>query len=118
MNFKFILDPDFNRAIPSSLETEFQHVVRQRGCSQSVSTAAQEVSLPDRRLGEILQQVSRYLIDFLTGQSALSIRVQQRATGELEWIVYDPATSTRLSFFSERALRAWLETKHYQSATR
>jgi len=97
------------------LETEFQHIVRQRYPQNAI--APEEPSSRNHRLRTAFQQVSRYLIEFLTGQASLSIRVQKQPTGELNWIVYDPSTSTRSTFLSESELRIWLENRHRKATS-
>lgn len=97
------------------LETEFHYVVRQRYPQCAIAIAPDEPSSRNHRLKTVLQRVSQYLIEFLTGQSSLSIRVQKQPTGELNWIAYDPSTSTRLTFLSESELRIWLENRHHES---
>ncbi|MGB3788395.1 MAG: hypothetical protein WA949_10315 [Phormidesmis sp.] len=99
-----------------SLETEFQHIVRQKRDQSAIAPILNKTFLQNRSLKTVLQQMSRDLIDFLTGQSAMSIRAQQQPTGELNWIVYDPSTSTRSTFLSESEMRIWLENRHRESA--
>ncbi len=95
------------------LETEFHYIVRQRYPKGAITF--NDPSSQNHRLKTALQQVSRYLIEFLTGQSSLSIRVQQQSTGDLNWIVYDPATRTRSTFLSESEMRTWLENRHREA---
>ena len=54
------------------------------------------------------------LLDFLTGEDALSVRKQQIAHGKTIWTVYDSTTDTRRTFESQQAVRTWLETRYYQ----
>lgn len=86
-----------------SLEIEFQRIVSRQKTKQSIRRV-----LSGHPLKAFWHQVGQYLVDFLTGQQALSIR-QQSAAGETQWIIYDPVTQIRLSFFSEQAVRIWLE---------
>ncbi len=111
-----IPNPGFASGDRLSLETEFQHIVRQKRDLNAIAPALNEAFLQNRSLKTVLWQMSRGLIDFLTGQPAISIRAQQQPTGELNWIVYDPSTRTCLTFLSESEMRIWLENRHRESA--
>ena len=51
------------------------------------------------------------LIDFLTGQPNIAIRPKY-VRGALQWIAYDSQNDQRHLFYSEQAVRAWLEARH------
>ncbi len=61
-----------------------------------------------------LQQGSTALLNFLTGQQALSLRVKTLVDGKQQWTAYDPATDTRRVFDSRQAVRTWLEQRYYR----
>jgi len=84
----------------SSLESEFRQVSRQ---SQGLA-----------RFSVWLQQSGTALLNFLTGQPALSIRVKMLADGRCQWVAYDPATDTRHVFDSQQAVRTWLEQRYHR----
>lgn len=81
---------------PQTLEAEFHQLIRRHQ--------------PQKQ--GIRQAWGKALLDFFTGQQALSIR-QQQINGIVQWIVYDPSTEHRLVFKSEQAVRAWLEERHH-----
>ncbi|EDX85175.1 hypothetical protein S7335_2874 [Synechococcus sp. PCC 7335] len=91
-----------------SLETEFQRIVSHQQIDQP---APRRKALSSHPLKSIWHQVGRALVDFLTGRQRLSIRQQSTTTGETQWIIYDPVTQARSSFFSEQAVRVWLEER-------
>ncbi|MBE9061907.1 hypothetical protein [cf. Phormidesmis sp. LEGE 11477] len=92
----------------TSLESEFQRIVSRQ---QSRPFATKQQTWSNHPLKAIWARTGQYLVDFLTGQQSLSIRQQTTTTGELQWIIYDPVTQTRLSFSSEQAVRVWLEER-------
>ncbi|NJM96048.1 MAG: hypothetical protein HC800_01475 [Phormidesmis sp. RL_2_1] len=102
-----------------SLEAEFQQVVRQgswaRDSRAAKTTHPQTlIPQPSKGLESWLKQLGKHIVDFLTGQPTLAIRPQQLATGQVQWIVFNPHDNSRHVFTSEQALRAWLEARYYQ----
>ena len=84
----------------TSLEKEFRSILER--CYQPSS------HLKSSRFKRGLTQ----LLDFLTGKAEISIRQQQSLDGTVQWIVYDPGSNDRRVFYSEQAIRAWLEQRH------
>ncbi len=114
---------NLNFSSGNRLEIEFHDIVRQRYPQEAITLSSDEPPSRNRCFKTALQRVSRCLIDFVTGQSSLSIRVQQPSAGNStteapSWVVYDPSTSTQLTFLSEQAVRIWLENKHRESTIR
>ncbi len=90
--------PEAAGALDCSLESEFRQVSQQyRGIA---------------RFGVWLQQSGTALLNFLTGEQALSIRVKTLANGRQQWTVYDLATDTRRVFDSQQSVRAWVEQRY------
>ena len=83
-----------------SLEKEFRSILER--CYQPSSR------LKSSRFKRGLTQ----LLDFFTGKAEVSIRQQQSLDGTVQWIVYDPGSNDRRVFYSEQAVRAWLEQRH------
>lgn len=88
----------------SSLEKEFQSILER--CYRPSSR------LKSSRFERGLTQLLNFLLDFLTGKAEISIRQRQSLDGTMQWIVYDPDSNDRRVFYSEQAVRAWLEQRH------
>ncbi|MEL6490348.1 MAG: hypothetical protein AAFV85_12040 [Cyanobacteria bacterium J06634_6] len=83
-----------------SLEAEFEKIVQQkRGIG---------------RLNGWFKQGLGSLLDFLTGQQTLSIRTEVLRDGTRRWTVYDPERNRRQVFYSQQAVRTWLEQRYYR----
>ncbi|MEO0771008.1 MAG: hypothetical protein AAFY72_16570 [Cyanobacteria bacterium J06649_4] len=61
-----------------------------------------------------LRRVGTAIVDFLTNQPQLSVRVKTLPNGQQQWIAYDPEQDIRRTFDSQQAVRVWLEQRYYQ----
>lgn len=91
------MNSDFNAKLAArSLEAEFTQVLRSRRKQEQFSNWK--------------KRFVRSLINFLTGTQAISVR-EQIKNGSVQWTVYDPHREVRKVFYSEQAVRVWLEQR-------